>query len=505
MTPRDVAAVLAAVVGAAQTAAMTRTIRLLPDALLLAVVGLAGEPGALHAVGAGRRLQRPLLACAADPRDREAFYALLDALAEPVAGAWDAARDAGIYLQVVVTSAKSADLLEQIGERARTARGVPPAVRRLGAHLGYLEDRRHVAGQQALIVAPEALLAHLATGQSPVDDGHLGAVLEWIKPGAGGGGSGHISDRLRRAEALPAGPRRSPQDDAERLAPALRALHDARRRSDPTQAHRAATAIAGLLMEDIARHSRLLHEAVDALDRLALPGDHSLPDLPDPIRRRSGRNGLDQLAAAEARAFRSRAAAIDKAGGRAPHLGRDAELRRLIEREAAHAAYTAAVLLGDPMEREAGVLDGRVLRIRIVTTAAAAARPGAPAEQVDTLAGTVTGAAAPEPGQVWREVAPGSPEWTVVDVGFAADGTPTVALVRPAVAASLHLVAGAEVDLVREIPAWHGAGGRLHAAWKRTRLPLPAHLRPTAPGGASAPPAPARTASTPHDDSGGNT
>lgn len=72
--------------------------------------------------------------------------------------------------------------------------------------MGWLAGRWGVPGQQSVIVATEELLGQVATGMTAHDDGHLGAVLEWLEPGAGGAPDvGTVEDRAVLAATYPAG------------------------------------------------------------------------------------------------------------------------------------------------------------------------------------------------------------------------------------------------------------------------------------------------------------
>lgn len=83
-------------------------------------------------------------------------------------------------------------VLEVLGYRYRTNREASDTLRTLGRHCLTLAQEARYEGQQAVVVGAEVLRSHVATGQSPVEDGHLGALLAWVDPPA---------DRPAREEA----------------------------------------------------------------------------------------------------------------------------------------------------------------------------------------------------------------------------------------------------------------------------------------------------------------
>jgi hypothetical protein len=70
----------------------------------------------------------------------------------------------------------------------------------MGAQCRVIADEATYAGQQIVAVASDLLLEHVATGQSVVEDQHLGAQLAWVTPRAG---ADPVAEAARRA-LLPA-------------------------------------------------------------------------------------------------------------------------------------------------------------------------------------------------------------------------------------------------------------------------------------------------------------
>jgi hypothetical protein len=107
----------------------------------------------------------------------------------------------------------------------------------LGRWLTHFGERARVPGSSLLLAATDLLNRHWATGQSSLEDQHLGALLAWIEAGDGpDGGSG--AEAALRAElgrdregmllCPPAGPATDPVFDNRRLAPAMERYDRAR-------------------------------------------------------------------------------------------------------------------------------------------------------------------------------------------------------------------------------------------------------------------------------------
>jgi hypothetical protein len=74
------------------------------------------------------------------------------------------------------------EVIELLGYRYRTNRNASPTLQRMGAQCHLLAEEATFAGQQIVAVASDLLASHVATGQSPSEDRHLGALLAWIIP-----------------------------------------------------------------------------------------------------------------------------------------------------------------------------------------------------------------------------------------------------------------------------------------------------------------------------------
>jgi hypothetical protein len=74
------------------------------------------------------------------------------------------------------------EVVDLLGHRYRSNKDANPVVRTMGAHCRALAEEARFPGQQIVSVASNLLTAHVVTGQSPIEDRHLGALLAWIRP-----------------------------------------------------------------------------------------------------------------------------------------------------------------------------------------------------------------------------------------------------------------------------------------------------------------------------------
>ncbi|WEV27641.1 hypothetical protein OYE22_22505 [Streptomyces sp. 71268] len=113
-------------------------------------------------------------------------------------------------------------------------RAAPARVPLLGRWLTHYGERARVPGSSLLLALTDLLGQHWATGQSRLEDQHLGALLAWIDPPAGLAGPEAAlraeTARDERGQLLcpPAGPATDPAFDNRLLAPAM-ARYDAAR------------------------------------------------------------------------------------------------------------------------------------------------------------------------------------------------------------------------------------------------------------------------------------
>ncbi|WP_431946170.1 hypothetical protein [Actinacidiphila sp. bgisy167] len=225
----------------------------------------AGEVGAPLGALVGTDRDEPRLLAVPQPRDRDLRFAFLAELAQAVLPYLESYADdtetepagrakAGAAPeeesevcadapQIVVPNTSAVEYVRLLGRSTRFRRTfeddpdephpVPARVPLLGRWLTHYGERARTPGSALLLSATELLGRHWATGQSNLEDQHLGALLAWIDaPVEGMTGS----EAARRAESHrgpdgllvfpPAGPATDPVFDNAVLAPAI-ARYDA--------------------------------------------------------------------------------------------------------------------------------------------------------------------------------------------------------------------------------------------------------------------------------------
>ncbi|MFG2463419.1 hypothetical protein ACGFWE_41095 [Streptomyces sp. NPDC048523] len=134
--------------------------------------------------------------------------------------------------QLLVANGKSIPYIERLGRALRfrePPEGTDPArsVGRLGQWLTFFAEHAEYPGSAFLLALTDLLTTHWVTGQSPLEDEHLAALLAWIDPPPGTTGL-HAAlaaedPQLRR----PAGPATDPSFDTFELDPLLTAYDTA--------------------------------------------------------------------------------------------------------------------------------------------------------------------------------------------------------------------------------------------------------------------------------------
>ncbi|WP_078854579.1 hypothetical protein [Streptomyces sp. NRRL F-5135] len=254
--------------GSAQPLATVRHRRISDRPLVLVPLTTAGEAGAPLGALVGTERDAPRLLTVAQPRDRDLRFAFLGELAEAVLPYLDEYADAvepaerseadpetgkrvkvTVELcadapQIVVPSRPGIDFVRLLGRSMRFRRTAeedpdaaypaPPRVPLLGRWLTHYGERARVPGSSLLLAATDLLNRHWATGQSSLEDQHLGALLAWIDPpGSLSGADAALHAELDRDPAgqlvcPPAGPATDPAFDNKLLAPAVEAYDRAR-------------------------------------------------------------------------------------------------------------------------------------------------------------------------------------------------------------------------------------------------------------------------------------
>ncbi|MFE2679029.1 hypothetical protein [Streptomyces hygroscopicus] len=221
----------------------------------------AGEAGAPLGALVGTDRDAPRLLIVAQPRDRDLRFAFLAELAEEIQPYLDSYADeveveerketdpetgkkvpVQVELcadapQLLVPSAAGVAFVRLLGRSMRFRRTAeqdpetpfpaPARVPLLGRWLTHYGERSRVPGSCLLLSLTELLSRHWATGQSHLEDQHLGSLLAWIDPpeGVPGAEAALRAESERDEDGLlrcpPAGPATDPAFDNQLLAPAM--------------------------------------------------------------------------------------------------------------------------------------------------------------------------------------------------------------------------------------------------------------------------------------------
>jgi hypothetical protein len=254
--------------GRAQPAATVRHRRLAERPLVFVPLTTAGEAGAPLGALVGTDRDAPRLLVVPQPRDRDLRFAFLaeladivlpyvDTYAESVEAAErtetdpetgkrvkvevDLCTDAP---QLIVPSRAGVEFVRLLGRSMRFRRTAeqdpetpypaPPRLPLLGRWLTHFGERARVPGSSLLLAMTDVLARHWATGQSTLEDQHLGALLAWIDPPESVSGAEAALDAELRRDAHgqlvcpPAGPATDPAFDNKLLAPAIERYDRAR-------------------------------------------------------------------------------------------------------------------------------------------------------------------------------------------------------------------------------------------------------------------------------------
>ncbi|MEV3874255.1 hypothetical protein [Streptomyces sp. NPDC049906] len=254
--------------GRAQPLTTVRHRHLSHRPLVLVPLTTAGEAGAPLAALVGTERTAPRVLFVPQPRDRELRSAFLAALADAVlpyvedfAGSVEVTERAEtdpetgkrvkveVELcadapQIIVPGRGGVDFVRLLGRSMRFRRTLeqdpdapypaPPRVPLLGRWLTHFGERARVPGSSLLLAMTDLLARHWATGQSAVEDQHLGALLAWLEApeGTSSAAAALRAELARDAEGQllhpPAGPATDPAFDNKLLAPAIERYDRAR-------------------------------------------------------------------------------------------------------------------------------------------------------------------------------------------------------------------------------------------------------------------------------------
>ncbi|MBA0049654.1 hypothetical protein E0L36_01645 [Streptomyces sp. AJS327] len=257
--------------GRAQPLTTVRHRHIAEHPLVLVPLATAGDPGAPLGALLGTDRAAPVLLTVAQPRNLDLRFAFLAELAEALLPHLESTLDEVEYEertapdpetgkrttvqvelcvdapQLLVPNTPGADFVRLLGRSTRFRRTAeddplnpypaPARVPLLGRWLTHYGERARVPGSSLLLPMTQLLSRHWATGQSPLEDQHLGALLAWIDPPprdpATPDGPRENGERAAfRAELgrdaagqllrPPAGPTTDPAFDNALLAPAIR-------------------------------------------------------------------------------------------------------------------------------------------------------------------------------------------------------------------------------------------------------------------------------------------
>lgn len=277
--------------GTAQPVCTVRHVHISPRPLVFVPLALAGEANAPLAAMTGDDPQAPVLLVVPEPRDRDQRFAFAAELAavilpyvqgcfaeeEPAGG-----RDPGTRYadapQLLVPNPAGIAFTRLLGRSTRFRRtegpyAVDTSVPVLGRWLTFFAERAEHPGSSLMVAATDALAAHWATGQSPVEDRNLGALLGWIDPPPGMCGAQAAAAAEDPVRSPPAGPATDPTFDNEVLDQRILAVRTARMAGDGRAFDRAKAALTEALAAQLEPTWALMWRAAELL--LALPeGGH---------------------------------------------------------------------------------------------------------------------------------------------------------------------------------------------------------------------------------------
>ncbi|MFE2879702.1 hypothetical protein ACFXG6_08950 [Streptomyces roseus] len=300
--------------GRARPLATVRHRHLSERPLVLVPLTTAGEAGAPLGALVGTDPARPRLLVVPQPRDRDLRWAFLADLADEVLPYVEGYADdvelvertetdpdtgakskvaAELCLdapQLIVPSRAGIEYVRLLGRSMRFRRTAeedpenpypaPSRVPLLGRWFTHFGERSRVPGASMLLSATELLARHWASGQSSLEDQHLGALLSWIAPPEGESGAEAAlraelgRDRNGQLLVPPAGPATDPAFDNKLLAPAMSRYDAARSGDDPQAVARAEAAVRELVAEQMRPAWRAVWQSLELLRTLP-PGERA--------------------------------------------------------------------------------------------------------------------------------------------------------------------------------------------------------------------------------------
>ena len=279
-TLTSLARAIAVASGTAQRTCAVRHVHISPRPLVFIPLALAGEANAPLAAMAGDQPQAPQMLVVPEPRDRDQRFAFAAELAtvilryvqgyateEEPAGPDTRYADAP---QLLVPNPAGIAFTRLLGRSTRFRRtegpyAVPESVPLLGRWLTFFTDRAESPASSLMLAMTDALAAHWATGQSPVEDRNLGALLGWIEPPPGMSGAQAAAEAEDPVRCPPAGPPTDPTFDNEVLEQRILAVRTARFTGDGRAYHRAKAELTDALATQLEPTWALMWRAITLL------------------------------------------------------------------------------------------------------------------------------------------------------------------------------------------------------------------------------------------------
>jgi hypothetical protein len=269
--------------GIAQPACTVRHANISPRPLVFISLALAGEANAPLAAMVGDNPRAPKLLVVPEPRDRDQRFAFAAELAaailpyissyfvaeEPAGGREPGTRYADAP-QLLVPNPAGIAFTRLLGRSTRFRRtegpyAVAESVPILGRWLTFFTDRAEHPASSLMLAMTDVLAAHWATGQSPVEDLNLGALLGWIDPPPGMSGPQAAAAAEDPVRCPPAGPATDPTFDNEVLEQRIIAVRTARFTGDGRAYDRAKAALTDALATQLRPTWRLMWRGADLL------------------------------------------------------------------------------------------------------------------------------------------------------------------------------------------------------------------------------------------------
>lgn len=236
--------------------------------LVIVPLNLAGEAAAPLAAMVGTDRRNPTLLTVPQPRNRDLRFGFFTHLARIVMPYIDTCQaqaetlpatknveEREIYVeapQIIVANRVALAYLGLLGRstRFRSTSGPYPvdaSVPLLGRWLTFLAGRAEYPGSAMLLALTDLLTAQWATGQSPLEDANLAALLGWIDPPAGMTGLQAALVAEDPLQCPPAGPATDPGFDRDVLSRAIDRYEQAVSAGNPVAAQRAVAALSSEL------------------------------------------------------------------------------------------------------------------------------------------------------------------------------------------------------------------------------------------------------------------